>query len=408
MFAGSLFNTFVAAWLALAAVIFAVLWFVTAPYGRFSRRGWGATVPAALAWLLMEAPSPLLFAAFFVAGPQHSGAVAWVFLLMWEAHYVHRAFVYPWTAREAGRRMPAGLMCMALLSNTVNAIINGHWLFGPLRPGCDELAGRPAVPGRVGALRRRLRHQPLVGHDTAPACATRTARATASRRAACTAGSRVPTTLARSSSGRAGRSLLRPSPALPSPLGRQPTWCRGRAPTSAGIGLRSRTTRRSAGHWCQGCGKSLLARRSRAPHTAHRMSRSVKNSSAGRTTSSLCSRPEEDSAWKIGLSSRPNPVLRFRQPEFPDGGAGWAGAVAGSSFVREARPIRPRTYPGARGPRPWIRRLWLLRGHKGCHGLDEGKVPERGRQADRGICAVLDRGRSGARQTPCAIPEGSR
>jgi 3-oxo-5-alpha-steroid 4-dehydrogenase 1 len=130
MLAGSLFSTFVIAWLALAVVIFAVLWFVTAPYGRYVRHGWGATVPAPLAWLLMEAPSPLLFAALFVVGPYHTGAVAWVFLLMWEAHYVHRAFVYPWMAREGGRRMPAGIMCMALLFNTVNASINGRWLFG--------------------------------------------------------------------------------------------------------------------------------------------------------------------------------------------------------------------------------------------------------------------------------------
>ena len=130
MFGTSFFNTFVGAWLALAAAVFATLWFVPAPYGRHSRRGWGPTLPASLAWLVMEAPAALVLAAFFAAGPRHTGAVAWVFLLMWEAHYVHRTFVYPWTAREAGRRMPAGIMCMALLFNTVNAGINGRWLFG--------------------------------------------------------------------------------------------------------------------------------------------------------------------------------------------------------------------------------------------------------------------------------------
>ena len=130
MFGTSFFNTFVAAWLALAAAVVATLWFVTAPYGRHSRRGWGPTLPASLAWRVMEAPAALVFAAFFVVGQNHRGAVAWVFLLTWEAHYVHRAFVYPWMAREADRRMPAGIMCMALLFNTVNTSINGHWLFG--------------------------------------------------------------------------------------------------------------------------------------------------------------------------------------------------------------------------------------------------------------------------------------
>ena len=124
------FDAFVVAWLLLAVAVFAVLFFVTAPYGRHLRRGWGPTLPARWGWLLMEAPSPLIFAAFFAIGPFNRDATAWVFLAMWVAHYVHRAFIYPWMLKDAGRRMPAGVLLMAVAFNSVNASINGRWLFG--------------------------------------------------------------------------------------------------------------------------------------------------------------------------------------------------------------------------------------------------------------------------------------
>jgi 3-oxo-5-alpha-steroid 4-dehydrogenase 1 len=123
------FEVFVLAWMALAVVVFVTLFFVTAPYGRYVRRGWGPAVPARLGWLAMEAPSALLFAALFVAGPWNRGAVAWTFLVLWEAHYVHRAFVYPWMLRDRDRTMPLSVVAMALAFNAVNATINGVWLF---------------------------------------------------------------------------------------------------------------------------------------------------------------------------------------------------------------------------------------------------------------------------------------
>jgi len=130
MVAVTRFDLIVLAWLLLAVAVFVALFFVTAPYGRHLRRVWGATLPARLVLLIMEAPSALVFAAFFAVGPFNGGATAWVFLVMWEAHYVHRAFVYPWTLRDARRRMPLSVAAMAIAFNAVNASLNGRWLFG--------------------------------------------------------------------------------------------------------------------------------------------------------------------------------------------------------------------------------------------------------------------------------------
>jgi 3-oxo-5-alpha-steroid 4-dehydrogenase 1 len=125
--AQTLFILIVAAWLAIAVAVFAALFFVTAPYGRYARGGWGPTLPSRFGWLTMEAPAALVFAAVFAVSP-YRGTTAWVFLVMWELHYVYRAFVYPFTLRE-DRRMPLSVVGMAIVFNSANAWLNAWWLF---------------------------------------------------------------------------------------------------------------------------------------------------------------------------------------------------------------------------------------------------------------------------------------
>ena len=60
------YNAVLLASFVLAAVIAVLLFFITAPYGRHERKGWGPTVSDKVGWIVMEAPSPLLFAAFFL------------------------------------------------------------------------------------------------------------------------------------------------------------------------------------------------------------------------------------------------------------------------------------------------------------------------------------------------------
>ena len=111
---------------ALAGVTFVALRFITAPYGRFRRPGWGPTVPARLGWIVMESPSALLFAIVFALGPHRAGLVPLVFLAMWELHYGYRSFVYPLLMR--GGEMPLFVACLGLLFNLLNAPINAYWV----------------------------------------------------------------------------------------------------------------------------------------------------------------------------------------------------------------------------------------------------------------------------------------
>ncbi|KQR54726.1 3-oxo-5-alpha-steroid 4-dehydrogenase [Leifsonia sp. Leaf336] len=119
---------FVGAEFALAAVTFVALQFIVAPYGgRHGRAGWGPTVPARVGWIVMEAPASLAFLAFYLLGSHRAELVPVLFLLLWQAHYVQRAFVYPFLMRS-GSRMPVLVMLLAILFNLLNAWVNARWV----------------------------------------------------------------------------------------------------------------------------------------------------------------------------------------------------------------------------------------------------------------------------------------
>ena len=115
--------------LAAAAVTALFLLFVSAPYGRHVRRGWGPTMDNRLGWIVMEAPAPLVFALCFMVGEYRDTMTALVFLLMWEAHYIHRSFIYPFGLRGTGKRMPVAIAGMGFLFNALNGYLNGRWLY---------------------------------------------------------------------------------------------------------------------------------------------------------------------------------------------------------------------------------------------------------------------------------------
>jgi 3-oxo-5-alpha-steroid 4-dehydrogenase 1 len=116
-------------WMALAAVTFAALFFVTAPYGRFTRGGWGPRIGARLGWILMEAPSLITFVVLFALGKQHTNPVALVFLFLWVAHYVHRSFIYPFRIRSARSRTTVSVIAMAVVFNVGNGYLNARFLY---------------------------------------------------------------------------------------------------------------------------------------------------------------------------------------------------------------------------------------------------------------------------------------
>lgn len=116
-------------WMALALPTFLLLFLIRAPYGRHARPGWGPTLPDRWGWLLMEAPASLLVLAWFLLGGDLGSGVAWLFMGLWQLHYLHRSFIYPFRKRADGRRMPWAIVLMALVFNGVNSALIGWEVF---------------------------------------------------------------------------------------------------------------------------------------------------------------------------------------------------------------------------------------------------------------------------------------
>lgn len=122
-------------WFALAAATFVTLQFVAAPYGKHLRPGWGPTVPSRVGWIVMETPPIVVFVACFLAGDRQDDPAARVFLAMFVAHYVYRAWIYPFRLRVRGKRMPLVVCALAFSTNIAIGWIQAWWLFslGPHR-----------------------------------------------------------------------------------------------------------------------------------------------------------------------------------------------------------------------------------------------------------------------------------
>jgi 3-oxo-5-alpha-steroid 4-dehydrogenase 1 len=133
---------------AIAAVTAAALLRITAPYGRHARRGFGAAMPSVAGWVMMEAVASLGMIAMFLAGERRHEPTAIAFLALWELHYVHRAFIYPFRRKGGARPMPISVVAMAIVFNSWNAYLNGRWLFalGPAR-GAEWLVDPRFVAG---------------------------------------------------------------------------------------------------------------------------------------------------------------------------------------------------------------------------------------------------------------------
>lgn len=113
----------------VAVATFPVLFFITAPYGRHTRKGFGPSLRSTVGWVLMEAPAPLVFGACFLLGDRKASPESWIFLALWELHYIHRAFVFPFRRRGGQRDMPLAIAASGFVFNCLNGYLNGRYLF---------------------------------------------------------------------------------------------------------------------------------------------------------------------------------------------------------------------------------------------------------------------------------------
>ena len=112
----------------VAAIVFITLFYVSAPYGKFSRHGWGPVIKSKWAWMIMESPSPTLILIFFLT----SGSINLpliIFAIAWLAHYFHRTLIYPFRQSGKEKSFPLVIGLMAFIFNCINGFINGYGVF---------------------------------------------------------------------------------------------------------------------------------------------------------------------------------------------------------------------------------------------------------------------------------------
>lgn len=115
-------------WLTLAVIVFLILIFVKAPYGRHKTKGWGVEISAKKGWIIMESIPAVLLTVMLVLGHNRDFVVLF-FWAIWTAHYVNRAWAWPNRAKLEEKLMPLSVVILAVIFNTINCLLNGIWLF---------------------------------------------------------------------------------------------------------------------------------------------------------------------------------------------------------------------------------------------------------------------------------------
>ncbi len=145
--------------LALAPLVFAILFFIKAPYGRHIRRGWGPVLDNRMGWFIMEAPAVFVFGGILVLYA-HLNITVIALFMMWQIHYCHRVFIYPWTLK-AGKKMPWMILIMAVIFNTTNGYLNA-WSIASQGDKYGEMwLSQSAIYHRLGGF--LCRHDPQQG-----------------------------------------------------------------------------------------------------------------------------------------------------------------------------------------------------------------------------------------------------
>ena len=112
----------------IALLIFPALLRVDAGYGKFYNKRWGPTLDNHLGWFLMEVPVFIAMLALWWFSERRADPVRLMFLVIFELHYFHRSFIFPLRLRGHSL-MPWAIVLMGALFNTLNALMQGGWIF---------------------------------------------------------------------------------------------------------------------------------------------------------------------------------------------------------------------------------------------------------------------------------------
>lgn len=122
------FNAFLLTMSAVAVIVFIALHAIEAGYGIAYNGKWGPSLPNRLGWVLMEAPVFVVMTILWAGSPRMLHTAPLVMFLIFQLHYFQRSFIFPLLIR-GNSRMPLSIMIMGMVFNTLNALMQGGWIF---------------------------------------------------------------------------------------------------------------------------------------------------------------------------------------------------------------------------------------------------------------------------------------
>lgn len=115
-------------WIAIAAVIFVTLLFVTAPYGRHTKSTWGPLINNKVGWFFMEFFLLVVLFYFILTGENGQSIVNMIIIGIISLHYLNRSIIFPLRIKTKGKKMPVSIMVMGLVFNLSNGFLFGYYL----------------------------------------------------------------------------------------------------------------------------------------------------------------------------------------------------------------------------------------------------------------------------------------
>lgn len=124
----SSYNTFLVVMAIIALFVYVALHFFEAGYGYLFDRRYGPPVPNKVGWVLMESPVFVMMWVLWAFSERQWEVVPLVLFAMFQFHYFQRSFIFPLLMR-GNSKMPLGIVAMGMVFNTLNALMQGGWIF---------------------------------------------------------------------------------------------------------------------------------------------------------------------------------------------------------------------------------------------------------------------------------------
>ena len=109
-------------------VVFVSLYFVEAGYGKMISDKWGPAINNKVAWVIMECPVFFVMLYLWAMSERTFEVAPLAMFLIFQTHYFQRSFIFPLLIR-GNSKMPVGIMLMGAVFNTLNAAMQGGWIF---------------------------------------------------------------------------------------------------------------------------------------------------------------------------------------------------------------------------------------------------------------------------------------